>query len=170
MKYKPINVLSGTINNVSFHGHVFTCHAEKQERSILMNHTIAELYKFNVLLKEQEDNVGYYSLNVFFLGDHDFYNRLISVAKKDSVLLTCRAMPFFMKLLHQEKYLFYFEQASKKKTKHVQWSIERILRNEEDHVQLENSEDAQEIQKAILFHLNLFAREEAKKISKQTNK
>lgn len=134
-----------------------------------MNHTNAELYKFNVLVKEQEDNKGFYSLNVFFSGNHDFYNKLISVAKKDSALLICRAMPFFMKLLHQEKYLFYFEQASKKKTKNLQWSIEKILRNEEDNLQIKNSEDALEIQKGILDHLNLFAREEAKKISKLTH-
>lgn len=156
-------MFSDTINNVSFKGNVFLVMRKNQERGILMNHIHDKLYKFNVLVKEQEDNRGYYTINVFFLGDHEFYNKLISVANKDSALLTCRPMPFFMKLLHQEKYLFYFEQASKKKTKHLQWSIEKILRNEEDDLHIKNSEDAQEIQKGILDHLNLFAREEAKK-------
>lgn len=135
-----------------------------------MNHTHDELYKFYVLVKEQEDNRGSYTINVFYSGDHDFYNKLISVAKKDSALLTCRALPFFMKLLHQEKYLFYLEQASTKNTKHLQWSIEKILRNEEDVFHIKNNEDAQIIQKGILDHLNLFAREETKRISKLKNK
>ena len=85
------------------------------------------------------------------------------MAQTDSVILTCQTLPFLMKLLHQEKYFFYLEQRSNKKSKHVQWSLEHILRREKDMLVFKNKEDAHEVQKAILFYLNLFAREEALK-------
>jgi len=128
--------------------------------------TFPKLYNFNVVVEENSNNQELYSLNLTFSGDEDFYNRLISVAKNDSVVLTWRSLPFFikyLKYLQLDKYLFYLEQQSNKKSKHVQWSLEHILRREKDILVFKNKEDAHEVQKALLFYLNLFAREEALK-------
>jgi len=124
-----------------------------------MTKTTSKLYEFNVKF-EEKSIAGPYGLNIIFSGDAVFYERLVTVAKNDSVLLTRRTLPFLMKLLHQEKYFFYLEQQSNKKTKHVQWNLEHILRKEKDMLVFKNKEDAHEVQKALLFHLNLFAREE----------
>ncbi|MDX1805416.1 MAG: hypothetical protein R3267_00140 [Paenisporosarcina sp.] len=131
--------------------------------------TFPKLYKFNVVVEENLNDQGLYRLNLNFSGDEDFYNRLISIAQTDSVLLTCRTLPFLMKVLHQEKYFFYLEQQTNKKSKHVQWSMENILRRDKELLFFNNKEDALEVQKALLFHLNLFAREEALKYQKLQN-
>ena len=131
-----------------------------------MIRTFPKLYNFNVVVEENPNDQELYRLNLTFSGDDDFYNRLISVAKNDSVVLTWRSLPFFMKYLKYlqlDKYLFYLEQQSNKKSKHVQWSLEHILRREKDILVFKNKEDAHEVQKALLFYLNLFAREEALK-------
>jgi hypothetical protein len=124
------------------------------------------LYEFKVVVEENLSAQMPYRLTVTFSGDTDFYERLIAVAKNDNALFTRRTLPFFLKLLHQEKYLFYFEQRTNKKSKHVQWSLEDILRQEKDTLTFKDKEDVLIVRQALLSHLNLFAREEALKISK----
>jgi len=79
-----------------------------------MTNITSKLFEFNVIVEEKSVNT--YCLNVMYLGDDAFYERLISVAKNDSVVLTWRSLPFFMKYLKYlqlEKYLFYLENSSK---------------------------------------------------------
>jgi len=59
-----------------------------------------------------------------------------------------------LKLLHQEKYLFYFEQQTSKKSKHTQWSLEDILR-EKDTLTFRDRDDVLIVQHALLTHLNI---------------
>lgn len=135
-----------------------------------MNNIDAPLYEFKVVIEENPTAKRPYRLIVNFTGDLDFYKRLVSVAKEDRALLTRRTLPFFLKLLHQEKYLFYFEQKTSKKSKHVQWSLEFILRQEKDTLTFKDRDDVLIFRQALLTHLNLFARQEVYKISKDRNK
>ncbi len=135
-----------------------------------MNNVNAPLYEFKVVVEENSATQMPYRLIVNFTGDIDFYERLVSVAKEDRALLTRRTLPFFLKLLHQEKYLFYFEQQTNKKSKHVQWSLEDILKQRKDTLTFKDREEVLIFREALLTHLNLFAREEAIKISKASNK
>lgn len=135
-----------------------------------MNSVNAPLYEFKVVIEENSTAQMPYRLIVNFTGDIDFYERLVSVAKEDRALLTRRTLPFFLKLLHQEKYLFYFEQQTSKKSKHVQWSLEDILRQRKDTLTFKDREEVLIFRQALLTHLNLFAREETLKISKERNK
>ena len=93
-----------------------------------MNNVNAPLYEFKVVIEESLIAQKPFRLIVNFTGDIDFFEKLVSVAKEDRALLTRRTLPFFLKLLHQEKYLFYFEQQTSKESKHPQWSLEDILR------------------------------------------
>lgn len=132
-----------------------------------MTNTTSKLYEFNVAVEEKSMNK--YFLNLIFLGDGAFYERLITIAKHDSVFLTRHSLPFLMKLLHQEKYIFYLEQKSRKKSKHVQWSLEQILNKDTDLLVFDDLKEAYEVKKALLFYINLFAREEALKYQLSDN-
>lgn len=135
-----------------------------------MNNVNTPLYDFKVIIEENSTAEKPYRLTVTYTGDIDFYERLVSVAKEDRALLTRRTLPFFLKLLHQEKYLFYFEQQTSKKSKHTQWSLEDILRQEKDTLTFRDRNDVLIVRHALLTHLNLFARQEVSKISKDKNK
>lgn len=128
-----------------------------------MTDTKNDLYQFKVLFKEHENQKGHYKINVYFQGDHDFYNQMIATAREEKAMLTCKPMSFVMKLLWREKYLFYFEQGKGKPSKHTQWELEKLLRNEIEHVQIDHPEDIPGIEQSITDQLNFFAREEAKK-------
>lgn len=130
----------------------------------------APFYEFKVVIEENLTAQKPFRLIVNFTGSIDFYERLVSVAKEDRALLTRRTLPFFLKLLHQEKYLFYFEQQTSKKSKHTQWSLEDILRQEKDTLTFRDRDDVLIVRHALLTHLNLFARQEVLKISKDRNK
>lgn len=137
-----------------------------------MPESVEKLYEFNVVVEENPKAQEPYRVFLTFSGDKEFYERLISVAKDDSVVLTWRTLPFFvkyLKYLQLEKNLFYLEQQSNKRSKHVQWSLEHILRIDKELLVFKSEEDAHEVQKALLFYLNLFAREEALKYQKLQN-
>lgn len=135
-----------------------------------MNNIDAPLYEFKVVIEENSTAKKPYRIIVNFTGDINFYERLVSVAKEEGALLTRRTLPFFLKLLHQEKYLFYFEQQTSKKSKHAQWSLEDILRQEKDTLTFRDRDDVIIFRHALLVHLNLFARQEVLKISTDRNK
>ena len=71
-----------------------------------MNNVNAPLYEFKVVIEENLIAQKPFRLIVNFTGDIDFFEKLVSVAKEDRALLTRRTLPFFLRLLHQEKYLF----------------------------------------------------------------
>jgi len=135
-----------------------------------MNNVNAPLYEFKVVIEENLIAQKPFRLIVNFTGDIDFFEKLVSVAKEDRALLTRRTLPFFLRLLHQEKYLFYFEQQTSKESKHPQWSLEDILRQKKDTLTFRDRDEVLIFRHALLTHLNLFARQEVLKISKDRNK
>lgn len=121
------------------------------------------LYQFKVQLTTQENRPGHYKMNVYYQGDHDFYNRLIATSQEENALLTCKPLSFVMKVLWQQKYLFYFEQGKGKPSRYTQWELEKILRNEIEDVQVERTEDIPGMERGIADQLDFFANEERKK-------
>lgn len=128
-----------------------------------MNKPAPPLYEFKVMVEEDPTAEVPYRLYVTFTGDPDFYEKLIEVAKDDRVLFTGRTAPFIVKLIHREKYFFYFEQETDKKSKYAQWKLEDILRKEYDLLTFQDREYVIEFRKALWNNLNLFAKEVALK-------
>lgn len=118
---------------------------------------------FKVRITEQEELPGMYKINVYYKGDHDFYNQMISTAREERALLTYKPMSFMMKFIWREKYLFYFEQDKGTSSKYPQWKVDQLLRNEIENVPIAHPEDLPGMERGIAELLDFFANEEMKK-------
>jgi len=126
-----------------------------------MESTIAPLYEFKVVVEENQNAQLPYRVYVEFLGDHDFYEKLIMVAKRDCVLFTGRPAPITMKWIFKTNYLYYLEQKTNKKInpKFISWNLEDILRKKEGLLLFKDKAVVIEFRKALLNFLNEFAKE-----------
>ncbi|SOC21824.1 hypothetical protein SAMN05880501_11369 [Ureibacillus xyleni] len=124
-----------------------------------MENKTTKLYEFRVMVEEDLAAQLPYQVYVNFLGESEFYERLVAVAKRDRVLLTGRPAPFMMKLLFKTKYLFYLEQQTNQKLKFLHWSLEGILGKKKDMLLFKDREFVIEFREALLIYLNQFAKE-----------
>ncbi len=102
-----------------------------------------------------------YRVYVDYIGDLDFYEKLIGIASRDRVLFTGRPAPITMKWLFKTNYLYYLEQKTNKKMnpKHLSWNLEDILRKKENLLLFKDRAVVIEIRKALLTFLNEFAQQ-----------
>jgi len=124
-----------------------------------MENKTSSLYDFQVVVEENLTAQEPYRVYVNFSGDATFFERLVTVAKKDRVLFTGRPAPFTMKLLFRTKYLFYLEQQTDQKLKFLHWNLEDILRQKKDILIFKDKDLVTEFRSALLTYLNQFAKE-----------
>lgn len=124
-----------------------------------MENKTTPLYEFQIIVLEDSTTQFPYEVYVNFLGDTEFFESLVAVAKRDRVLLTGRPAPFIMKLLFRTKYLFYLEQQTNQKLQFLHWGLEDILRKKEDMLLFKDREFVIEFRKALLTYINQFAKE-----------
>jgi len=123
-----------------------------------MENKTSPIYGFQVKVAEDHTAQKPYRVYVNFSGDPAFYERLVSVAKRDRVLFTGRPAPFTMKFLFRTKYLFYLEQQTNQKLKFLHWNLEDILKKK-DILIFKDKDFVKELRKALLTYLNQFAKE-----------
>lgn len=124
-----------------------------------MENKTTPLYKFKVIVKEDVAAEQPFHVHVDYYGKSDFFERLVTIAKRDRVLLTGRPAPFTMKLLFRTKYLFYLEQQTNEKLKFLHWSLEDILNKKEDLLFFSDRVFVIEFREALLTYLYQFAKE-----------
>lgn len=109
-----------------------------------------------------EDYEGFYKIQVYYQGDHDLYNQMITMATKDDAYLSYKPTPNLMKLLWRDKFFFFFEKGPNPTSKFPRWNVAKLLKNEVNGVQIEDPRDIPNLERGITEHLEVFARETAK--------
>ena len=120
--------------------------------------------KFKTVLDEYE---GFYKIQVYYQGDHDLYNQMITMANRDEAYLSYKPTPTLMKLLWRDKFFFFFEKGDNPASKFPRWNVAKLLKNELDGVQIEDPRDIPNIERGITEHLEVFAREVEKEQMKK---
>lgn len=115
--------------------------------------------KFKTVLEDYE---GFYKIQVYYQGDHDLYNQMITMATKDDAYLSYKPTPNLMKLLWRDKFFFFFEKGPNPTSKFPRWNVAKLLKNEVNGVQIEDPRDIPNLERGITEHLEVFAREAAK--------
>lgn len=102
-----------------------------------------------------------YRIYVDYIGDLDFYEKLIGIASSDRVLFIGRPAPIMMKWLFKTNYLYYLDQKTNKKMnpRYLSWNLEDILRKKENLLLFKERAVVIEIRKALLTFLNEFAQQ-----------
>ncbi|KGR74233.1 hypothetical protein [Ureibacillus sinduriensis] len=118
-------------------------------------------YEFKIMVQEVLNSELSYRIYVEYIGDLDFYEKLIGIAIRDRVLFTGRPAPITMKWLFKTNYLYYLEQKTDKKTnpKYLSWNLEDILRKKDNLLLFNDRVLVIEFQKALLTFLNEFAQQ-----------
>lgn len=124
-----------------------------------MEYQITPLYEFRIIVEENLLATEPYRVLVDFSGDNDFYNKLLTAAKRDHVLLTGRPAPFVMKFLFKTQYIFYLEQQKNKPLKYSHWNLEDILKNKDGLLSFRDKAFVIEFREALVSYLNQFAKE-----------
>lgn len=116
-------------------------------------------YQFKTVFEDQQ---GLYKIQVYYQGDHDLYNQMITMADKDEAYLSYKPTPTLMKLLWRDKFFFFFEKGPNPTSKFPRWTVAELLKNEVKGVQVEDPRDIPNLQRGITEHLEVFAREASK--------
>ncbi|MCM3387122.1 hypothetical protein M3649_03120 [Ureibacillus chungkukjangi] len=124
----------------------------------MKNNTAA--YEFKVMVEEDQNAELPYRVYVNYIGDSEFYEKLIKVANRDQVLFTGRPAPFTMRWIFKTNYLYYLEQKTDKKInpKFLSWSLEDILRKKENLLLFKDRAVVIEFRKGLRTFLNEFAK------------
>ncbi|WP_342527665.1 hypothetical protein MKY84_03060 [Chryseomicrobium sp. FSL W7-1435] len=115
--------------------------------------------QFKTVFEEQK---GSYKIQVYYQGDHDLYNQMITMATKDEAFLSYKPTPTLMKLLWRDKFFFFFEKGDNPTAKFPRWNVAKLLKNEVDGVLVEDPLEIPTLERGITEHLEVFAREVAK--------
>lgn len=115
--------------------------------------------KFKTVLEDYE---GFYKIQVYYQGNHDLYNQMITMATKDDAYLSYKPTPNLMKLLWRDKFFFFFEKGPNPTSKFPRWNVAKLLKNEVNGVQIEDPRDIPNLERGITEHLEVFAREATK--------
>ncbi|MFC7685018.1 hypothetical protein [Ureibacillus sp. GCM10028918] len=119
------------------------------------------LYEFKIIVQEDQNAELPYRVYVDYLGDLDFYEKLIEIAGRDHVLFTGRPAPITMKWIFKTNYLYYLEQKTDKQLnpKYLSWNLEDILRKKDNLIHFKDKAVVIEFRKALLNFLNEFAQQ-----------
>lgn len=115
--------------------------------------------QFKTILEEHQ---GLYDIRVYYQGDHDLYNHMITMASKDEAFLCYKPTPKLMKLLWRDKFFFFFEKGESTTSKHPRFNVAKLLKNEVTQIRIEDPDDVSHIERGITEHLEVFAREASK--------